>query len=135
MRRFLLVTLACLIAAFALAAPGPEWAGNYEGDWSSTVTSTKGDFRMKLRAAGEGKWEFEVVFTLGGRDVITTTKSLKIEGSKIEASYEFDLADNRLMSTITGELAGGKVEGRYQTVAVPGGTGVDEGVWKAAAKK
>ena len=90
---------------------------------------------MKLSSAGEGKWQCEVMFTMGERKVETTVKTLRVGEKTIEVSYEFDLGDSRLMSTINGDLTDNKLEGRYQTKSVPDGTPVDEGVWKAVSRR
>ncbi len=132
------LTLAVLFVVISLTAAGAEapWAGVYQGDWASDASGVRGGFRMTLKAAGEGKWLGEVTFTIAEMEFKTTVKSLKIEGTKIEMSYEYELGDGagRLMSTITGGLEGAKVEGRYQAKSVPDGGVVDEGVWKAARR-
>ncbi len=122
----------CLMLALSAPCADKQWAGTYLGDWSSTIGATKGSFRMTLKSAAGDPWQAEVTFTLGDREVKTTVKRLKIADSKIEVAYEYDLGDNRLMSEITGELANGKLEGRYQAKTVPDGSPIDEGVWKCA---
>ena len=128
--------LAAVLVAAVVSLVGAEqpWAGTYQGDWASDASGVRGGFRMTLKAAGEGKWQGEVTFTIAEMEFKTTVKSLKIEGAKIEMSYEYELGDGagRLMSTITGALEGAKVEGRYQAKTVPDGAVVDEGAWKAA---
>ena len=133
----MLLRIALLWAAAVLSLAGAEnqWAGTYAGDWASTSGMAKGDFRITLTPAAEGKWKCEVVFTMGDLEVKTAIKSLEVSESKIEVSYEFDLANNRLLSTVTGALAGSKLEGKYQTKSVPEGAPVDEGIWKAVSKK
>lgn len=125
---------AMTLAAFLLplAAAEPPWAGTYTGDWSSNVLGVKGSFRLALQERPGGQWECQVMFTMGERKVETTVKSLRVEKSAIEVSYEFDLGESRLMSTIHGERVNGRLEGQYRTKSVPDGTPADEGVWKAA---
>ena len=123
-----------LLLSLAAPAAEPQWAGTYTGDWNSSILNVKGSFRLTLAPEPGGKLRAEVMFTMGDRKVETTMKSLRLEGNTIECSYEFDLVDNRLMSTIHGELAGGRLEGKYETKTVPDGTPFDEGAWKAASK-
>ncbi len=126
---------AFLLVTTLVAAADPQWAGTYVGDWSSNGVGGGGSFRLTLRSLAEGKWECEVTFTIGEREVKTTVKSLKIDGSQIEVSYEFDISGNQLRSTIQGQLKGSKMEGAYHTIVVPDGPAVDEGAWKATGKQ
>ena len=135
MRRALRIAFVCLLAGALANAQQSRWAGTYEGDWSSTVLGVKGSFRLSLSPKPGGDWTCEVLFTMGERKVETTVKSLKVGDKAIDVSYEFDLGESRLMSTIHGELAGDKLEGKYSTKSVPDGTPADEGVWKAAARR
>ena len=85
-----------------------------------------------LSRAGE-EWKCEAVFTLGGQEVATIMKRVKIDGDKVEVEYEFDLQGNKLKSTLTGKLDGQTLSGKYNTVDSGGGA-VDEGSWKVARK-
>src|SRR5437667_7061874 len=118
--------LLLLLACFAVA-DDTGLAGTYTGDWTGGAAS--GDFKLKLEEA-DGKWSCEASFTLSGADVKTVTKSVKVDGNKVEVKYEFDLQGNKLMSTITGQLQGRTLEGKYETVTVPDGGPVDAGTWK-----
>ncbi len=135
MRRALRIAALCWLAGAFAGAQQNRWAGTYEGDWSSTVLAVRGSFRLSLSPKPGGDWNCEVMFTMGERKVETTIKSLKVGDATIDVSYEFDLGDSRLMSTIHGQLDGGKLEGKYSTKSVPDGTPADEGVWKAAARR
>ena len=72
-------------------------------------------------------------FTYSGTEVQTNVTFCKIDGVKIEAQYDFDIGGNRLQSTINGELKEKTLQGKYQTKALPDGSAVDEGDWKATA--
>ncbi|HTP34287.1 MAG TPA: hypothetical protein VMJ75_19045, partial [Candidatus Acidoferrales bacterium] len=65
----------------------------------------------------------------GGEDVKTSVRTCKVEHSKIDASYDFDLQGNALISKITGQWNGKTFEGQYETTTADGGTGVDDGTW------
>ena len=95
----------------------------------------KGKYINIWRKQSDGKWKCEASFTLGGQEVKTTMKSIKVEESKIEIRYEFDLQGNLLQSTLTGQLEGRTLEGKYKTVTVADSSPVDEGVWKVTAKQ
>lgn len=121
-----------LFAAIAVSQE-TNLAGTWKGDWTGGQAS--GGFEMTIRPEAEGNAKLEVSFTVNGEDVKTTVTSVTIEGPKITAQYEFDLQGNRLQSTITGELKGETLEGRYETRIVPAGTYVDNGSWKTTAAK
>ena len=136
MRKVLVIAIGLLTLVIQppdLAAA--DIAGKYAGDWSSSANGASGEFRLSLAAAGAGKWNLEVTFTLAGAEVKTVTHSIKVEGTSIEAAYDFDLGGNRLRSAIQGKLAEGKLAGVYKTTTVAEGVAVDEGAWKAAPAK
>ena len=117
------VLLLLLAAGCAAAA---DLSGRYAGDWSGAAAA--GDMRLTLSHSG-ADWKCEVVFTLGGQDVPTTMKRVKIEGDKVEIEYDFDLQGTRLTSTLTGQLEGQTLSGKYHTVDSEK-TSVDDGGWK-----
>lgn len=120
---FLLLLLACSL-------PASDLAGRYTGDWSGGGAA--GDMRLTLSRSGE-EWKCEVVFTLGGAEVPTKMKRVKIDGDKVEIEYEFDLQGTRLISTLTGQLEGQTLSGKYHTVDSEK-TSVDDGGWKVTRK-
>jgi len=122
------IVLFALIAAITLFAVG--LAGTYKGTWSG---SGNGDFTITLTQAGDD-WKADITFTLGGETVKTKVTSLKVEGSKLKASYQFDLQGTVLESTITGELNGTTLAGDYHTKAVADGSAVDDGTWKTTGQ-
>lgn len=127
-----LLFLSLILVLFAPAAE-KDFAGTYAGDWSGG-SGGSGQLRMALEQA-DGKWKCEASFTLGGQEVKTTLKSVKVEEAKIEIRYEFDVQGNLLQSTLTGQLEGRTLEGKYKTITVADGGPVDEGVWKVTAKQ
>ena len=84
--------------------------------------------------AENGQWKADVVFTMGSDEVKTKVKSVKVDGSKIDIIYDFDLQGTALESTISGQLTGKVLEGTYKTKTVAEGSPVDEGTWKASAQ-
>jgi len=125
--RLLSIALLTLLVAPLMAA---DLEGRYTGEWTGGAAA--GDLRLTLSRAGE-EWKCEAVFTLGGQEVPTTMKRVKVDGDKVEVEYEFDLQGNKLKSTLTGQLDGQTLSGKYHTVDNGGGA-VDEGSWKVARK-
>jgi hypothetical protein len=130
--RYLTILFLLLVTA---SAADKDLAGRYAGQWKSSNGSGNGDFRLNLETASDGAWKLDVVFIYAGGEVKTITREIKVDQSKLEASYDFDLAGNALRSKITGEIKGTAFEGKYQTTTTDGSTAVDEGTWSAARAK
>ena len=126
MHRLALLTVLPLVC---LMAADTGLAGRYTGDWKSNGASGGGTFRMKLESGSDG-WKCEVSFTFAGADVTTTMRTCKVDQSKLEAVYDFELQGNALQSIITGQWNGKTFDGRFETRA--GTDSVDEGSWTAA---
>src|SRR5579871_558494 len=126
-----------IIILFALLAmaSGADLSGRYAGEWKSTNAGGGGSFRLNLAPGDGGAWKLDIVFTYGGEEVKTITRSVKVDQSKLDAAYDFDLLGNPLRSNITGEWNGKAFEGKYKTTTVDGATAVDDGVWNAAPAK
>ena len=77
----------------------------------------------------------KLCFDLIDESLVVSVCQVKVEQSKLEASYDFDLLGTTLRSRITGEWNGKAFDGRYQTTGGEGGEAVDEGVWNAARVK
>ena len=133
MKRSSRLLLTAWISLLLPASAENKLGGRYVGDWNSESLGVGGAFRLTISQAADPKWNCEVTFTLGGEDEVrTAVKFVRVERSKLEVRYEFDLQGNRLQSTITGELLEKRLEGKYQTVRVADGAPVDQGRWKAA---
>jgi hypothetical protein len=130
--RYVTILLTLLLTASAADSP---LAGRYAGDWKSNGGGGNGTFHLSLAPGSEGAWKCEVSFALAGADVKTTMREVKVDQSKLEAAYDFDLMGNVLRSHIKGELKGNGIEGSYQTTTVDGGSVVDDGIWNAAREK
>jgi hypothetical protein len=128
------ITILFVLLMIASAADR-DLAGRYAGEWKSNSSGGNGSFRMSLDPAPGGAWKCEVTFTFAGEEVKTIVRQVKVDQSKLEAAYDFDLLGGTLRSRITGDWNGKAFEGRYQTTAVEGGAAVDDGVWSAARAK
>jgi len=129
MRRFgFTLSFALTLALCAFADDAIR--GNFVGDWSGS-SGAGGKFRLSV-ADDAGKTKCTVSFDYAGEEVKTKVTLCKIDGSKIEAQYDYDLGGNRLQSTIHGERKGNSMEGKYHAVVLENGAAVDDGDWKAA---
>jgi hypothetical protein len=117
-----------LFPASVLASP----AGAYTGKWIGA--NAEGDFKLALSQTDKGEWTADVSFTYGDSDIKCKIVSVKVDDSKIELVYDFQIAGMQARSTVTGDIKGGEMSGKYHTKA-PDGTDVDEGTWKVALAK
>jgi hypothetical protein len=117
-----------MLSAAVAASP----AGSYTGKWFGA--SAEGDFKLALSQTEKGEWVADVSFTYGDSDIKCKTVSVKVDDTGIELVYEFQIADMQARSTVTGDIKGSKMSGRYHTKA-PDGTGVDEGTWRVELTK
>ena len=118
-----LLPLLCLLAADGIVA------GRYTGDWKSNGSGGSGTLGFKLESESDG-WKCDVSFSFAGADVKTTVRTCKVEQSKLEAAYDFELQGNALQSKISGQWNGKAFEGHYETST--GAETVDDGSWTAA---
>jgi hypothetical protein len=130
MRRSILLPFLLLSLSTAALAASP--AGTYTGKWFGA--SAEGAFNLALSQGKKGEWTAEVSFTYGDSDIKCKMVSVKVEETKIELVYDFQIAGMQARSTVTGEINGGSMSGKYHTKA-PDGTDVDEGTWKVALTK
>jgi len=82
----------------------------------------------------DGTWKCEAGFTVEGTDIKTATQALKVQDSKIDVSYDFEVQGATLRSHMTGDFADGIFKGRYETIIV-GGDAVDAGTWNVTRAK
>lgn len=132
MRRLMMVLLLAIVAAFAAA---DDLAGRYAGEWKSGGSGNAGQIRFKLASAPGGGWTCDLTFGLDGSDVKTTMREVKVEGSKLELAYDFDLQGNALRSRVRGGWDGSAFKGTFQTALVDGSAEVDGGTWTATREK
>ena len=89
---------------------------------------------MTLEAGPDGSWECEAGFSLDGADIKTTTHQIKLQDSKLDVSYDFEIQGASLRSHMTRAWNGSVFKGRYETALI-GGDGVDAGTWSAGRAK
>jgi major membrane immunogen (membrane-anchored lipoprotein) len=131
MRRFTIWILLLVLAGYCADR---DLAGRYAGEWKSDSSGNGGAYRMTLDAAPDGSWKCEAGFSLDGADIKTTTHEIKLQDSKLDVSYDFEIQGVSLRSHMMGEWSGSVFKGRYET-AIIGGDGVDAGTWTAGRAK
>ena len=129
------LTLLLLFPLLLLMAADADLAGRYAGEWKSDGAGGGGSFHMTLAPGSEGAWKCDVGFTFGGDEVKTTMRTCKLEQSKLEMVYDFDLQGNGLRSKVTGQWNGKAFEGHYETTAGEGRDAVDQGSWSMTPQK
>lgn len=100
-------------------------AGQFTGKWKSTADEG-GDLRMKLTQDAAGVWSAEVTFTIEQKAVVTTMKSVKVDGVKITLMFEWPMDENTGKCKVTGELTGDTLKGTYESSA---GNDTSRGTW------
>jgi hypothetical protein len=127
MRRSILFPflLVLLFSVVVLASP----AGNYVGKWVGS--SAEGVIKIALTQAEKGEWKADVSFTYGDADIKCKTVSVKVENNKLDLVYTFEIAGMQAQSTVTGDINGQEMSGKYHTQGSDG-SDVDQGTWKVS---
>ena len=131
MRRFTIWLLLLVLAGYCADR---DLAGSYAGEWKSTSSGNAGAFRMTLTPSTDGNWKCEASFSLDGAEIKTTTHEIKLQDSKLDVSYDFEIQGAALRSHMTGEWNSGTLKGRYETALIAGDA-VDAGTWTATLAK
>lgn len=121
--RLFLLFLVLLFASLALASA----AGNYAGKWVGT--NAEGVFKIALTQAEKDEWKADVSFTYGDADIKCKIVSVKVENDNVELVYDFEIGGLQARSTVTGEIKGNEMSGKYHTQGADGAD-VDQGTFK-----
>ena len=114
----------------AAAAAAPK--GEYKGSWKGRDDSS-GDLKIKFATGADAKLTAEAVFTFEGTPVPTRTKTLKIEGSRVELAFSWDVQGVSATSKLTGEIKGDRLEGTYESSTAEGAATGSWSVTRATA--
>ena len=101
-------------AAPAAAAAASLAAGTYVGSWRAQDEST-GNLRLKFSRGADQQWKAEATFTYEGAEVPTATKTLKLEGGRVELTFSWEVQGVNASSTLKGEIQAGTLSGTYQS--------------------
>jgi hypothetical protein len=124
--KLLLAAVVVAIGVASLPAQDKLGAGTYKGTYTGGAGG--GDLHLTLKADGKGGLTGDVGFTVAGEAVVVKMASMKVDGSKLQMVWEFDLQGAKLQSASEGTLSGKTLTGTYKTSA--DGQVVDEGTWK-----
>lgn len=114
------------------AAPAAAPSGEYKGTWKGRDDSS-GDLKIKFTTGADAKLTAEAVFTFEGTAVPTRTKTLKVEGSRVELAFAWDVQGVSATSKLTGEIKGDRLEGTYESSTAEGAATGSWSVTRAAA--
>lgn len=114
------------------ATPAAAPSGEYKGTWKGRDESS-GDLKIKFATGADAKLTAEAVFTFEGTAVPTRTKTLKVEGSRVELAFAWDVQGVSATSKLTGEIKGDRLEGTYESSTAEGAATGSWSVTRAAA--
>jgi hypothetical protein len=129
------VIVYCLLFLTTAFAADPDLAGRHAGEWKSASSGNGGAIRFTLDSGTGGTWKCDLSFDLDGANVKTVMREVKVEGAKVEFTYDFDVQGLTLRSHVLGEWKGTAFSGRYETTAVADGSAIDGGTWNASRVK
>ncbi len=101
--------------SLANAAASPAIAGKYAGTWKGPEDSG-GTLRIALKQVAGGQWTVEASFTFENTEVPTRTKSVQVDGTRVNLAFTWAIDGSPGESQLTGELAGDKLSGTYKTI-------------------
>lgn len=102
-------------------------AGEYVGSWKGEGDAA-GKLRLKLKR-DNGGWAAEAWFTYQDAEVPTKMKSVRIDGTKIELVFEWQIEGTTGQSSMAGEFAGPTLRGTYESKTPDNTT---RGSWSAS---
>lgn len=124
---------AVLFSADKKAAPVPTapaaqagLLGEFSGEWRGKDDSS-GTLKVKFSRGQDAAWTAQSVFAFEGTEIPTTTKSVKVDGVKVELVFAWQVQGTSAASTLKGELQGDKLEGTYESTTAEGAA---TGTWK-----
>lgn len=124
MRRSILFSFLFLLLSSVVVLASP--AGNYVGKWVGS--NAEGVIKIAL-TQDKGEWKAEVSFTYADTEIKCKTVSVKVTGDKLDLVYTFEIAGMQAQSTVTGDIKGEEMSGKYHTQGADG-SDVDQGTWK-----
>lgn len=95
-------------------APASLSSGAYHGTWRSGDETT-GQLRLTFSRGADLQWKAAAVFTYEGADVPTETKAFKVEGSRLELTFSWNVQGVTASSTLKGEIQGTSLAGTYES--------------------
>lgn len=96
------------------AAAAASLQGKYAGEWKGQEEST-GALKLSFKQDAAGAWTAEAAFTFDGAEIPAKTKSVKVEGAKVELVFEWNVQGTSGRSSLKGEFKGDTIEGKYDS--------------------
>jgi hypothetical protein len=110
------------------AAAQPNLDGEFLGEWRGQDQSS-GAVTLKFAPGKDSAWTASVVFTYETVKSPTTTKSVRIDGNRVEVEFAWEVEGTAAATKLVGELKGDQIEGSYASTTAEGAAA---GKWKAA---
>jgi hypothetical protein len=99
------------------AATNPAaFKGAFTGKWQGQ-NSTGGVLKLDFKSGADSKLGADVLFVYEGTDVRAQTKSLKVEGDKIELVITWEIQGTFASTKLVGSLKGNDIAGTYESTA------------------
>ncbi len=114
----------------AAQAAAANFVGEFVGEWQAE-NGVGGVLKLVIKKGADSVWAIDASFTFEGATVPTTTKSLKIEGNKLETVFAWDVQGTSASSKLVGELKGDRMEGVYESTTAEG---AGKGKWQVTRK-
>ena len=90
----------------------PNFVGQFLGKWHGQDNSS-GSLDVKFTEGSNGTWSAISVFTYDGTDVNAKTKSVKIDGNKVELIITWEVQGVIASTKLIGVLTNNQIEGTY----------------------
>lgn len=103
-------------------------AGEFTGEWRAE-NDAHGALRLKFTSGKDAVWKLEASFFFEGVNVPTTTKTLRVDGGKIETVFAWEVQGTAASSKLIGELKGDALEGTYESTTTEGAA---KGKWRVS---
>ena len=111
--------------------PGEQYAGTWAGSWEGAGSS--GGIELTLEKGKDGALTGGVSVT--GEPAYTATfKTLKFDGKKMTATYDFPPDPNAAEVMLDATFDGNKAAGGWSVADKSGGTQVASGTWSVSRK-
>ncbi|MEI6052320.1 MAG: hypothetical protein WCQ44_06430 [Opitutaceae bacterium] len=90
--------------------------GAFAGKWQGQ-NNTGGVLKLDFKSGADAKLGADVLFVYEGTDVHAQTKSLKVEGDKIELVITWEIQGTFASTKLVGTLKGNDIAGSYESTA------------------
>ena len=90
--------------------------GTYTGKWQGQ-NNIGGVLKLDFKSGAEAKLGADVLFVYEGTDVHAQTKSLKVDGNKIELVITWEIQGTVASTKLVGTVKGNDIAGTYESTA------------------